>query len=296
MTSEHVVLTAEEAQVAFRQGMAKVTALVPYLKAEVGPVTWATAHTEGTGAIATDGTWLSCRELIDDPQWLRQVVQASGVAIGTEDLVIAASIFVQGYSYRLLALGVGFATAAGILPDLDPVNLAVGCLRGRIAKVAFMAPTVVDFNHGQGSVGDALCDESVADELVRLILAEAVESHLRPLVTSVRREIRVGERLLWGNVAASASTAFRTMEGCLGRWVMPLAERFFVLAPPDLAGLGSFFLLEQDGRHGWFWERTNCCLFDRLPGKIRCSDCSMTPREERRAAYAASLAESSDQT
>ena len=78
-----------------------------------------------------------------------------------------------------------------------------------------MAPTVVDFNHGQGSVGDALCDESVADELVRLILAEAVESHLRPLVTSVRREIRV-ETLLWGNVAASASTAFRTMEGCLG--------------------------------------------------------------------------------
>jgi ferric iron reductase protein FhuF len=132
--------------------------------------------------------------------------------------------------------------------------------------------------------------------VLRLILATTVEAHLRALVASVRSEIRVGERLIWGNIAASASTAFRTMEGCLGRWVMPLGERFFELAPADLAGLGSFFLVERNGRHGWFWERTNCCLFDRLPGKIRCSDCSMTPRDERRAAYAASLGAGSDQT
>jgi len=295
MTPERVILTAEEARGALGEGMAKVTALVPYLKAEVGPVRWATARTEGTDAIATDGTWLSCRELIDDTHWLQQVVRASGLAISTEDPVIAASIFVQGYAYRLLALSVALATAAGLLPDLDPMNLAVACSRGHIARVAYMAPTVVDFTQRRASVRDALGDEGMADDVLRLILAEAVESHLRLLVTSVRREIRVGERLLWGNIAASASTAFRTMEGCLGRWVMPLGERFFELAPPDLAGLGSFFFLEQEGRHGWFWERTNCCLFDRLPGNIRCSDCSMTPSKERRAAYAASLTSSGDQ-
>ncbi|HXW77908.1 MAG TPA: ferric iron reductase [Acidimicrobiales bacterium] len=289
MTREPVVLRAEEACSALSDGMAKVTAFVPYLKAEVGPVTWAATRTEPADAIVTDGKWLSCHELIDDPRWLQRVVRASGVAIGTEDLVIAASIFVQGYSYRLLALSVALATAAGIVPGLDPMHMAVACSRGRIAKVAYMAPTAVDFKGGRSSVRDAFGDASVADDVLHLILAEAVESHLRLLVASVRREKRVGERLLWGNIAASASTAFRTMEGCLGPWVIPLGERFFELAPPDLTGLGSFFLLEQDGRHGWFWERTNCCLFDRLPGKIRCSDCSMTPAEERRAAYAASL-------
>ena len=36
---------------------------------------------------------------------------------------------------------------------------------------------------------------------------------------------------------------------------------------------------------GWFWERTNCCLFDRLPGAVRCADCSRTPPAARRAAY-----------
>ena len=229
--TERAILTAEEARRALSDGMAKVTALVPYLKAEIGPVRCAAPFTDETDEIATDGTWLSCRELIDDPRWLQRVVRASGVAIGTEDLVIAASIFVQGYSYRLLALSVALATAAGIVPGLDPVNLAVACSRGRIAKVAYVAPTAVDFSDGRSSVRDALDHESVADDVLRLILAEAVESHLRLLVTSVRREVRVGERLLWGNVAASASTAFRTMEGRLGRWVMPLGERFFDLAP-----------------------------------------------------------------
>ena len=71
--------------------------------------------------------------------------------------------------------------------------------------------------------------------------------------------------------------------------VKNLGHRFFALAPPSLQGLGSFYTTESDTGRGWFWERTNCCLMDRLPGGLRCADCSLTPAAERRQAYRDSL-------
>jgi hypothetical protein len=79
------------------------------------------------------------------------------------------------------------------------------------------------------------------------------------------------------------------MEGCLGPSVERLAPPFFALAPPELQGLGSFRTVEHAGRRAWFWERTSCCLFDRLPGGIRCADCSRTAPGRRAEAYRASL-------
>jgi hypothetical protein len=79
------------------------------------------------------------------------------------------------------------------------------------------------------------------------------------------------------------------MEGCLGQWVQPLGAQFFENAPTQLKGLGSFLALGFADRRGWYWERTNCCLYDRIPGNTRCGDCSRTPIEARRAGYLASL-------
>ncbi|HVA99752.1 MAG TPA: (2Fe-2S)-binding protein, partial [Acidimicrobiales bacterium] len=112
------------------------------------------------------------------------------------------------------------------------------------------------------------------------------------LIDATRTHIRVGKRLLLGNVAASSAVAFRTMEGCLGPWVQELGETFFRSCPTELRGLGSFLSLEHGDRRGWYWERTNCCLYDRLPGKARCADCSRTPSEDRRRAYWDSLKQS----
>jgi hypothetical protein len=75
------------------------------------------------------------------------------------------------------------------------------------------------------------------------------------------------------------------MEGCLGQWVVPLGQRFFELVAPEMQDLGSFLSIEsQDGR-GWFWERTNCCLFYQIEGHAKCADCSLTPAVERRDGY-----------
>jgi ferric iron reductase protein FhuF len=169
--------------------------------------------------------------------------------------------------------------------------MAFGLVGPWPSQVAFLRPTVMILDGGADAVA-ALPPDSVAiTETLRFVVDQAVDRHLRPLIASVHTGIgvAVGHRLLWGNVAAAAATAFRTMAGCLGPHVEPLGERFFALAPPDLHGLGHFIAVENDRTRGWFWERTSCCLFDRLPDGIRCADCSLTPARQRRQAYRDSL-------
>jgi ferric iron reductase protein FhuF len=263
----------------------QVGALVPYLKADIGPVECTPRGSDVR--VVEDGLWLSCQDLVSDGAWLGQI-DGTGDAIGTDDPVVAASIFIQGYAYRMTTLAVACLTVGGVVPGSEPGTMAVGLGRGRVSRVAYLEPTVFDLLGGH-SPSEALSESSDADRALTLVLEQVVELHLRPLIALTRKQVRIGERLLWGNVAASASTAFRTMEGCLGRWVTPLGQRFFELAPPELQGLGSFFSIESNGQRGWYWERTNCCLFYQIAGHAKCADCSLTPAEERRAAYEANL-------
>jgi iron complex transport system ATP-binding protein len=286
MTPSEASLRGPEAAAELTKTLVNVGELLSYLKADLGPVDLIRPGS-GVGEIA-DGMWLSCRDLIGDPAWLGRVIDGTGRAIGTSDQMVAGSIFIQGYAYRLLALAVACLTVGGLVPGSAPGVTAIGLGRGRASKVAYMEPTIFDVC-GSESASNALSIPAVADRGLSLILEQVIDGHLRPLIAATREQVRIGERLLWGNVAASASTAFRTMEGCLGRWVIPLGHRFFELAPPDLQGLGSFLLLQDGERRGWFWERTNCCLFYQIEGHAKCADCSLTPAAERRLAYEDSL-------
>jgi ferric iron reductase protein FhuF len=118
--------------------------------------------------------------------------------------------------------------------------------------------------------------------------------HLRLFVDAVRSVVDVGERLLWGNAAASCAVALRAVEGAIAD-PLPVradAEAFFALVP-EFAGLGGFVVLGAGDRQGWFYERTNCCLYYRTRAAVTCDDCSRTPGAERRAAFCASLAAAS---
>jgi hypothetical protein len=280
MSDDMPLVVGQEASAALGETLAQVGELVSYLKADIGPVDVAVPMS----CPVEDGLWISSLDLVEDLQWLGQVIEGTGRAIGTDDQVVAASIFIQGYAYRLFALAVACLTVGGRIPVSDPASVAIGLGRGRASKVAYVNPGVLDVAGGAEPLA-VLSDGPRADSALRLIVEQVVELHLRPLISSVRSRMTIGERLLWGNAAASASTAFRTMEGCLGPWIVPLGLRFFELVPAELRGLGSFLLLEEKGSRGWFWERTNCCLFDQIPGQPRCADCSRTPVDERRSAY-----------
>lgn len=285
MTSSPPPLSGDAAASTLTRALRQVGELVPYLKAEVGSVDCTRIDTVQE---VEDGLWLSCHDLVADPAVLGRVIRGTGRAIGTDDEVVAASIFIQGYAYRVATMALACLTAGGVVPGSGSEAMAVSLGRGRVAKVAYLDPTVFDIldNH---SPANTLMETSSADRALTLVLEQVIEDHLRPLIATTRRQIRIGQRLLWGNVAASVSTAFRTMEGCLGPWVIPFGERFFKLAPPELQGLGRFLLIEAQGQRGWFWERTNCCLFYQIAGHAKCSDCSLAPADERHAAYEASL-------
>jgi len=273
-------LQGEQAATRLSEALAAVAQLVPYLRGEVGTVPIAAPRDPVPGSEGGEA-WISAADLVSDPDWLAAVIRATGTVLGTGDQVVAASIFVQGYAYRLLAMALSCAIVGGVLPGSDPASTALLLRRGRPSAVAYTRPSAVVVERPARAVD--------ADHLAHLVLADVVDGHLRLVVEAIRHRQRVGRRLLWGNIAASGAAALRTLEGCLGPWLMPFGERFYELAPPELQGLGDFVVIERSGRRGWFWERTTCCLYDRLPGDIRCADCSRTPAEERRAAYAASL-------
>jgi iron complex transport system ATP-binding protein len=260
------ILEGDEAVDALSGALAEVTGLISYLGARIDP---------------PDGDWFPCRELVDDPDLLARVIRSTEPGLGTDDPVVAASVFVQGYSYRVLSLAVACFTASGLVPDSSAPRMAVGLSGPWPSRVAYLSPRLLVSRAGAVHVTDAL----------RWVVDTAIGAHLAPLVDGVRAGLGVpiGRRLLWGNIAASAATAFRTMEGRLGSFVQPLGHAFFDMAPPEFQGLGSFYLLENAGSRGWFWERTNCCLIDRLPGGVRCADCSLTSPELRRRAYRDSL-------
>jgi hypothetical protein len=289
------MVVGEEAVEELAGALEHVSRLVPYLSAQINPdLPGDRAPAPGSDRpVPADREWMTSQSLIDDPRWLGAVIRSTGPGMATDDPVVAASVFVQGYSYRVLTLAVACLTASGVVPDTSAAGMAIGLNGSWPSLVAFLDPPVLVLDPWSETDGAASLrhDPEAVTVAIRFILDRAIDQHLRPLVESVRTGLGVpiGERLLWGNVASSAATAFRTMEGCLGPWVESLGERFFALAPPHLQGLGSFWVIDDAGRHGWFWERTSCCLIDRLPGTVRCADCSRTPTAQRRQAYRDSL-------
>ena len=263
----------------------KVKSAVSYLRAEVGDLG---VHVQVRSA-PEDGDWIRCADLVGDPDWLEAVIRSTGLRLGTEDPVVAASLFVQNYSYRVITLAIACLTTAGVVPDSSASSMSITLANGRPSTVGYTKPMALVVAEQRAELSSVLQERETVSDAFAFVVSHAIEEHIAMLVDATHKRIRVGARLLWGNVAASTAVAFRTMEGCLGPWVQPLGERFFENCPVELKGLGSFFALEFAGRRGWYWERTNCCLYDRLPGNIRCGDCSRTPTEERRTAYLNSL-------
>lgn len=280
------VLEGDHVTERMTDAVSRVSAAVPYLLAEVGDQGGPYVQ---QGHASQDGDWNRCAELVHDPEWLEAVIRMTGARLGTDDKVVAASLFVQNYSYRVLTLAIACLTATGVVPDSSAPSMAVTLANGRPSAVRYLSPRALAICEPNRPFVPILQESTTIAEVLEFIVLHGLDGHVSPLIDATRARIRVGARLLWGNVAASIAIAFRTMEGCLGEWVRPLGEQFFENAPAELQGLGTFLALEVGERRGWYWERTNCCLYDRLAGNIRCSDCSRTPASERRSAYLASL-------
>jgi ferric iron reductase protein FhuF len=225
-----------------------VAARVPYLDATTTP--------------AADG-WVSCAALVDDAPTLTALVRATKAGFGTDDDAVAASLFAEAYAFRaggaaLAAYALGLA-----VPATEPAYVAVRVDKPRPTAAAYLSP--------QLGPPDA-----------RALARSFVGSHMRALVTSLRDQFTIGERLLWGNVAAACAVVFRAVESS-GVDREPVRERavaFVDACAPWFADLGRFNVVRDGGREGWYWDRTNCCLWFRTTSGSYCDNCSLVDPDE----------------
>lgn len=194
--------------------------------------------------------WQPVRALLDEPDVLDVVIGRVGARLGTDDRRIAASILFQGWAARLTSIYAGSIVLGAPVPDLGADRLrfhqpASGPVRLALATHVPLEP--------------AAAWRRIAD------------AHLEPLVDAIRARIRIGRRQLWGNVASalagSLGTLDRTGHAPLSDTIdQPWAN------PGELTGLGSW--TARDGGLGYV--RTTCCEIERIPGRGRCGDCSLT--------------------
>ncbi len=184
--------------------------------------------------------------------------------LGTGDRQVAASLLVQSYAHRVLAVSLA-AFALGLpWPSPTAEGTSVRVVGGRARALRFRT----------GTLGDA-------DDVGSLVDA-AFRAHLVPFVSTVLTVQRLGERLVWANVAASCAAAFRAIEGVArdrgdaaeGALVRRRATDL-VAQVPWLAGTGWF----DTGRE-WRWQRTACCLWYRTSGGRTCEGCSLRRQVE----------------
>jgi ferric iron reductase protein FhuF len=214
-----------------------------------------------TDAPAAEG-WIRCVDLIDDPDRLRAEIDATAAGRGTDDPQVAASLFAQSYAFRVPSIAVAAYALDLPIPSTAPATTAIRMTRDRPGELA---------------ITDMRCRATDAAALVNELFAE----HLAPFIVAVRETTRIGERLMWGNVAASVATIFRAVQsaGPLGdAAVRARADAFSTAARPWLDGLGDYSTIAVPGALGWFWTRTSCCLWYQTTSGFYCDDCSLHDR------------------
>ena len=224
----------------FRLG--RLTGISPYFALEAGP------------ADPADG-WRPAAVLLDGGaeggRLLGQAIDSVAARLATPRRWIAASILFQGWAARLTSIYAGCLVLDGATPDLAATRIQFRPLTG--GPVEMTADPLVRMNANRG-------------------WRRLLDDHLHPLADATRAQVRVGRRILEGNIASalggSLSTLARAGHGSLAELISrPWAQ------PPELARYGSW--AETTG--GPRYVRTTCCGYLRIPGGGRCGDCSLPP-------------------
>lgn len=209
-----------------------------------------------------DPTWRPMAELYADPEPLRARIAQVRRALDSDERV-AASITFQGLAARVLSAPLAVAGLHGLLARLTGTSL-----HWRPSATGPW-PLWAAEPRGRGLPAEPA---AAAAALVALL----VDEHLGPLVAAVRREVRISERVLWGNAASSVAAGKRL----IGASRPAAADRVARLAAAVLdqgpfAGTGER-LAPAAPDVSWTFRRRSCCLYYRAPGGGTCGDCVLT--------------------
>lgn len=230
----------------------QVTDAAPFLRWRVAP----TGESGGPAEPRPDD--IACAALARDPQVLGAAVEASGEGRGSDDPQVTASLWWQGYAYRVAGTALACWLLTGQAPDVRAEAMAVGIARHRPSSVTFLDGT-----------GRPTADLGAFHD--RLFAG-----HLDVVAATLRSTVTIGSQLLWGDVAAAcASAAGAVMHAAGPDWHQRLT-RFTAVAPHGLGALGSW----TPRGDGWAFQRRTCCLWWKTSasGGALCSDCSLHRR------------------
>ena len=239
----------------------QITRTVDYLRVSIG---------------ASEGEWIHCDALVDDPANLAELVSTTKEGRGTDRDDVAMSLFVQGYAFRVASLAVGAWVMGDAVIDVSPAQMSIAIGRHRPNAVTLHEARFVP-----------------SDDSLRGLHGALIDDHLARLVASAHAACRVGEALLWGNVAAGCASSFGAFATELVERRIELrdmAETFFHSARPEVRGAGR--LVRVGDR--WAWERKSCCLWYLTASAFKCEDCSLWSDDERNMRYAAAVAAEED--
>lgn len=218
-------------------------------------------------AEAVDPAWRPLADLFADPEPLADRIAHVRRVLDTDERV-AASITVQGMAARLLSPPFAALAVHGWWPAPD------------VATWHWRVSTTGPWPLWVAAPGGRAVDDP--GEAGALLAAGVVEAQLRPLVTAVRAQVSVSERVLWGNCASSFASGARLIGTARPAGAdRAVAIVLRVLAAGPLAGRGE--LRGPVGRREvCTYRRATCCLYYRVPGGGTCGDCVLAGRPDTR--------------
>lgn len=211
------------------------------------------------GDLRREPGWIPVPVLLDDSapagERLRALVEEMARRLGTTEHWVAGSILFQSWAAHLTSVHVGSVALGGPVPDLAARHLHVRT-----------GPT-----GGLELGADPVIVTDVETGWRRLTTA-----HLDPLAVAVRRQVRIGRRVLAGNVASAMAGSLESLARAGLAPLDRLVEEPWAQPPPTPA-YGTWMRGAGEPRYA----RTTCCGYQRLPGAGRCGDCSLTWRGRR---------------
>lgn len=221
-----------------------VAELVPFLRARRGD------------AGAEPGDLLGA-DLAADPDRLAAIVAGSAEGRGSDDPVVLASLWWQGYSYRVAGTTLAAWVVGGSAPDpAAAAGSGVGVARDRPSSLV---------------VGPDAAEVADLDALLGRLFTD----HLDLVAESLRARHAIGRRLVWGNASASIASCLGAVACAEGAAARPdLAGRIDAVTaalPHDQPRLGTW--VEPHRRY----RRTTCCLWwkTKAADGALCEDCSL---------------------
>lgn len=174
------------------------------------------------------------------------LIEATADRYRTTDLRVSASLVQMSHASRLWSPVLACVVAHGTVPDLTGLQRADD-------SAALRLPVP------QGS----RLHRDRAPTLYRIV----VEENLEPLADGLR--VKVAPGLLYGNIASALVAAARVLYS-IHPQLREDATRLVrsLLATGKLAGTGTV-------KHNLAFRRRSCCLYYRVGGGSKCSDCAL---------------------